>query len=111
MPGQSVAVGLTAFDETATSPTIGAGVDLYAVYGIDPGKIDLHGLPNRSAADLTHTGFDVGPTQYGTAALVPGTGGGNFLVPHAAEGWALTDGGRGYVARDEGRGWVPVAPS
>ncbi len=65
----------TDYDQTASSPTINAGLDLFATYGIDPGAIDFHGYPNRAGADLTHTGFDIGPTKYGSSSLIPGTGG------------------------------------
>lgn len=75
MPDDPVAM-LDAYDQTAGSPTINAGIDILALFGRDPGVIDFHGYPNRAGADLTHTGFDIGPTKYGSTGLIPPTGGG-----------------------------------
>lgn len=102
MPAQTVAVGLTAYDQTASSPGINAGIDLFTLYGIDPGQVDMHGYPLRAGADLTHTGFDIGPTKYGTGNLIPSQGGsGRFRVTNRAEHVAPDRGGKYQIRRLE----------
>lgn len=51
--------GLTAYDPLAASPAVNAGIDMLAIFGIDPGTLDFHGNPNNHGA-----GPDVGAVEY-----------------------------------------------
>lgn len=68
LPGAQVAT-LTNFDQTASSPAIGTGLDILELFGLQS-TVDFHCLPVRTSPSSTSSGYPVGAVGYGGGGLV-----------------------------------------